>query len=115
MEQRTELTMQCYDCSDFFEADSHDMPHSRQLEVALCEKCATKQYLIDHADDPMYVIHSNGQIYVQEDDESQFGFSLCDEEGCYPGGFVPGCGNHGEWERLDKTDPRLIAYLEQLD
>jgi len=51
-----------------------------------------------------YVITNKNQILVQAaDDDSQFGFSLHDDDQTWPGGL----GIAAEWTAIDRDDPRI--------
>lgn len=57
-----------------------------------------------------FVLHSNGQIFIQKADDSRFGFSLHDDDQSWEGGI--GLGN-GTWELLDDTDPRITDEIRE--
>ena len=51
-----------------------------------------------------YVIGSDGKIYVQVRDDSQFGFSICDDELSWAGGVGSGLTS---WTLIASDDSRI--------
>lgn len=61
-----------------------------------------------------FVLTNRNEILVQiEDEKSEFGFYLADEEMSYDGGFGSGATT---WQVIEKDDPRITDELhERLD
>lgn len=60
--------------------------------------------LIDDSTQTGYVIGSNGRIYVQVRDDSQFGFAICDDEQSWAGGVGSGLTS---WTLIASDDSRI--------
>jgi len=60
-----------------------------------------------------YVLHNNGEIYVQRPADNHWGFELCDDDQTWPGGIGLGAGI---FEAIQPDDPRISAREhERLD
>lgn len=51
-----------------------------------------------------WVIGSDGNVYVQEPEDNQWGFSLADGESTWAGGLIPGLSS---WETVEEDDVRI--------
>jgi len=56
-----------------------------------------------------YVLTESGSILLQLPDENQWGFTLCDDDSSWPGGF----GIASDWEPLEDDDPRITAMVHE--
>jgi hypothetical protein len=51
-----------------------------------------------------FVLGSDGDIYAQIPADNQWGFSICDDDQAWPGGFNSGLES---WTLLANDDPRI--------
>jgi hypothetical protein len=57
-----------------------------------------------------YVVGSDGRIYVQIPDDSQFGFAICDDEQSWAGGVGSGLAS---WTLIPNDDSRIIDEVRE--
>ena len=57
-----------------------------------------------------YVLGSDGKIYVQVKDDSQFGFAICDEELSWAGGVGSGLAS---WTLIPNDDSRITDEVRE--